>query len=500
MMLTRILYARRLLSALLVAAMASSAHSADPPSSQVMLVSPQPNEPTLQAPTTTNAAVQVGTIPMNGDTTPSPGDMPQPPSPELGGPTQGAMPAVPSLGIPAMEVASVNLASVLELAGVQNPDLLIARQRVVEAAAVRQFAAAQLLPNLNGGMNYDDHTGALQQSSGNILGLQRQALYVGAGANAVAAGTVNIPGIQYNLNVSQSIYGFLAARQAMRTQELDTQATRNDVFLRVATAYVELLRAECVRAIAIQIRDEAAEVARLTANYASTGEGRRSDADRAATEYSRREADILQAEGDVLLASARLSQLLNLDPSIRLHSADGWVVPSPIVPDPIPMSELITIALLRRPELEARRSSIQEALINLRGARILPFSPQVMLGFSAGGFGGGSNKQNLGVPSSFSPLAARTDTDVVMYWTLQNMGFGNRAMIETMRARVGISNYRALAELDQVRFDVASAYARIHSRFAQLSVAEQAVHSGSLAFSEDLNRIRAREGLPIEVL
>ncbi|HEX3871410.1 MAG TPA: TolC family protein, partial [Pirellulales bacterium] len=62
------------------------------------------------------------------------------------------------------------------------------------------------------------------------------------------------------------------------------------------------------------------------------------------------------------------------------------------------------------------------------------------------------------------------------------------------------SNYRALAELDQVRFDVASAYARIHSRFAQLTVAEQAVQSGRLAFSEDLNRIRAREGLPIEVL
>ncbi len=399
-----------------------------------------------------------------------------------------------------MQIASVDLAAVMQLAGVQNPDLLIARQRVVEAAAIRQFAAAQLLPNLNGGMNYDDHTGALQQSSGNILGLQRQALYVGAGANAVAAGTVNIPGVQYNLNVSQSIFSFLTTRQALRTQQFNTLATRNDVLLRVGNAYVELLQTECARAIAIQVRDEAGEVARLTANYAKTGEGRHSDADRAATEFSRRQADILQAEGQVLVASARLSQLLNLDPSIRLHCTDGWVVPTPIVPDPIPMSELIAIALLRRPELEARRSAIQEALLNLRGAKVLPFSPQVMLGFSAGGFGGGSNKQDLGVPSSFSPLASRTDTDVVMYWTLQNMGFGNRAMIETMRARVGINNYEQLRVLDQVRFDVASAYARIHSRFAQLAIAEQAVQSGRMSFSEDLNRIRAREGLPIEVL
>ena len=97
----------------------------------------------------------------------------------------------------------IDLASALQLAGVENPEILIARQRVLEAVAVRQLAAAQILPSLNLGMNYDAHTGPLQQSSGNILKVNRSALYVGAGANAVAAGTVNIPGLVYNLNVSE---------------------------------------------------------------------------------------------------------------------------------------------------------------------------------------------------------------------------------------------------------------------------------------------------------
>ena len=87
-------------------------------------------------------------------------------------------------------------------------------------------------------MNYDDHTGTLQQSSGRVIEVTRQALYVGAGANAVAAGTVNIPGIQYNLNVSQAIYGYLTARQQQRTRELNTLATRNDVLMRFAKSYV----------------------------------------------------------------------------------------------------------------------------------------------------------------------------------------------------------------------------------------------------------------------
>src|SRR5579883_2322882 len=41
---------------------------------------------------------------------------------------------------------TIDLASALRLAGVENPQILIARQRVVEAMALRQLAAAQILP------------------------------------------------------------------------------------------------------------------------------------------------------------------------------------------------------------------------------------------------------------------------------------------------------------------------------------------------------------------
>src|SRR5438309_7435137 len=86
-------------------------------------------------------------------------------------------------------VTTIDLASALGLAGVQNPEILLARQRVTEAVAVQQLAAAQILPSLNAGLNYDAHTGPLQQASGNILKVNRDALYLGAGSNAVAAGT-----------------------------------------------------------------------------------------------------------------------------------------------------------------------------------------------------------------------------------------------------------------------------------------------------------------------
>ena len=54
-----------------------------------------------------------------------------------------------------------------------EPELNIARTRILEAAALRQLAAAYFLPSINPGMNYDSHSGNLQQSDGNILSLNR---------------------------------------------------------------------------------------------------------------------------------------------------------------------------------------------------------------------------------------------------------------------------------------------------------------------------------------
>lgn len=419
---------------------------------------------------------------------------------------EAALPkAPPSILPPAL--TPIDLASALRLAGVENPQILIARQRVAEANALRAFAMAQVLPNINAGLNYDAHVGNLQQSNGNILKVNRDALYAGLGAGAIAAGTVNIPGITYNMNVSQAVFGFLTVRQLVRQREFESIAVRNDMLLRVATAYVELLRAEGQRAIAIRNSQDAYEVARLTTAHYFAGEGKKSDADRAATELSQRNDLIMEAESQVLTASARLAQLLNLDPSNPLGVVDdGWIVPAPIVPDPAPLHDLIGIALGRRPELAAQRAAIQEAFLTLQGAKLLPFSPNVLAGFSAGTFGGGSNL--IARPGGFNGVTGprfdnfggRTDVDIVVYWTAQNFGLGNLAQVRLARANLGTSQLQLLVILNQVRAEVATAYARTHARYRQIDIGLQAVRSGELSFHEDLERINNLQGLPIELL
>jgi len=402
----------------------------------------------------------------------------------------------------------IDLQSAFRLAGVQNSEILLAQQRVTEAVALRQLAAAQFLPTLNAGSNIDSHRGVLQDSNGTILRVNRDALYVGAGALAVAGSTVRIPGVVLTGNVSEVVYGYLISRQEVGRRGFASQAVAQDTLLAVALAYIELVRAEGQYRVAVLTRDDAREVARLTAAYLKTGQGRKADADRAATELARREANVIQAEGDIGTTSARLCGLLHLDPSLRLQPVEDQILPKSIVPDPIPLPDLLAIALLNRPELKERRTAVVQALLALDQTHWLPFSPTVYIGYSVGDFGGGSNlvaqpigsgPDALGDPR-FGLFSPRQDLDVMAYWTLLNLGVGNRALIDAARSRLRSTDLQEVAVLDQVRSEVASAYAKTHARFAQIRTSELAIRSSTEAFHEDMGRILGQIGLPLEVV
>lgn len=406
------------------------------------------------------------------------------------------------------EPTPIDLATALALAGIENPEILVSMQRTVSATARQQYAAVQILPNLNFGTNYDMHLGVLQQASGNILQVNRSALYVGAGANAVAAGSVNIPGIQYNLNVGESVFRYYQQRQLTEAAAHQQEAVRNLVLLNVALAYTDLVRAQALRSAAVQSRNEANEIVEITSAFAKTGEGRDADAKRALSELKLREADLIRAEVQVDIASANLVQLLSMQTSTKLYASDSWLVPHPATPDMLSRRELLAIAVMQRPELHEHQARVAASLTALHNAKFLPFSPQFMFGLSSGLFGGGSNliasnKSYFGAPANqdrFGNFDARGDMDVVAYWSLRNLGIGNKALVKEASSRWQESDLELLRMLNQVQREVIDSQTRTLANFSKINIREKAVRTSKLAHEQDIKRIRSNEGLPIEAL
>lgn len=465
------------------------AESADTAEEARKLQNQRPYGPTSGAVSTEPSAVSGGRFPISGSLLPS-----------------SSMDEIKPAAV--AEASPIDLTTSLSLAGAENPQILIAMQRTLAAAARQQLAAAQALPNINLGTNFDFHHGVLQQASGNILKVNRDAMYIGAGAQAVAAGSVSIPGVQYNLNVGESLFRYYESQQRRDAAAHRTNATRNQVLLNVVLAYLDLVAAQARRSVAIQARKESDVVAQITSAYAATGQGLPADAERAATELKLRESEVIAAEATVTVVSAHLAELLNLNQSQQLYATDNYLVPHPAVPELISRNELIAIALIQRPELLEHQALVHAALMDLYGAKLLPFSPQVMFGYSNGMFGGGSNL--IAGPTSvsgaapdqarFSTLYGRSDLDVVAYWSLRNLGLGNKALINLAQAHYQEADLELLKRLNQIRQEVVDAQVRTHTGFAQIQLRERALRAGIEAHRQDLIRTRSNEGRPIETL
>ena len=113
-------------------------------------------------------------------------------------------------------------------------------------------------------------------------------------------------------------------------------------------------------------RNDAQRLVDLTTAYAETGEGLPSDANRARAELSFRLVEVQRALEAQRVASARLSQLLRLDPAVMLAPADPVAAPIELVSPDAPVRELIAQGLSQRPELAENQQLVAEAVSQLR--------------------------------------------------------------------------------------------------------------------------------------
>jgi outer membrane protein TolC len=391
---------------------------------------------------------------------------------------------------------------------VGNPTIAIAQAEIRVALAAQLEARVLLLPNLNAGANYHFHEGNLQASFG---GLRRtngeNSLYFGFGARTLAAETVTIPGLQFIAPLANVIYNPLAARDEVAARRYAATATRNNILLDVSTAYLNLVGAEGRVAVIRESERNVGEVVDLTVAHYRSGLGRRADADRALSEAALFHRDEQRAEEEVAVAAARLAELLNLDPSVRLRTQDGPVQLFDIVNLNDPLEQLIQVAIRNRPEMGQWAATIAATEVRLRQEKVRPFFPTFLLGFSAGGFGGGSNQQGY----HLGKFGGRTDFDALAFWTFQNFGFGNLALARQRRAEVGEAESERLMALNRIRDEVAEAYANSGARRRDVDVAKRGLASAQEGFRRDLAAARAlvaeerpeggvRRARPIEVL
>jgi len=406
--------------------------------------------------------------------------------------------AVPSPLVipPASGEYPIDLATALKLADVSNPTIGAARTMILEALGMQMTARSLLLPSLNSGVSYHGQNGVLQRSSGKMIQLSQQSLYIGAGASVVTAGTISIPGVNIFTPLTDAWFEPLVARQRLIGAQFSAGATANEILLDVALLDLELLGNQGILEAQRLSESQAYEIVKITDSFAATGEGRKADAERAKAEWRIRRAETQKAEEAVAITAARLANRLNLDPAVRLTAVGGPLVPIELLDLGAPPQALIELALRYRPDLAARSAAIAEAEARRKEEIGRPLLPTLWVGFSGGAFGGGSNL----VPPLVGKFAGRTDLDVFAYWTLFNMGAGNLALIRERDAEVGQAIAERQRTINRARSEVMSALADARAAIGEIEMARRELVSSEQGFRQDLDRSRNNLGHPIEVI
>ncbi len=254
-----------------------------------------------------------------------------------------------------------------------------------------------------------------------------------------------------------------------------------------------MLRAEEEAEIAREAVANTKRLEELTGSYARAGQGLESDFDRAKTELSLRETDLLRAQETVQVASSRLAVQLRLDPTEPVLVQEPTALPIGLFEPDHPLADLIAEGLTQRPELAECRWLVSEAAERLKREKYAPLLPSLLLGASYGGMEGG-------VGSNSSSFKDRFDSDAIAYWELRNVGYGDRAARNEAGARVEQARWRQVATMDRVAGEIVEAHARVYSRRQQIAAAEKGVAAAVDSYRRNLSRIENSQGLPIETL
>lgn len=392
--------------------------------------------------------------------------------------------------VPTMQL---DLTSTLAMVSGQSPLVAHAAARYEEAYSRLSAAKVLWVPSIRAGISYNHHDGNLQASDGSILNVNRSSLQGGLGAGAVGAGTSTVPGVVAQFHAADAIFQPRINEHAAAARSHGVDTAMNDALLDGALAYLELLRAEQLRAVANETLANARQLAELTATFADSGQGPQADADRAKTEAAIRQNDTTRAEEDVDVANARLVEVLSADPYTRIVPTEPVVVPLHLIDPDQGAGQLLAIGLSNRPELGEARHLVNEAVHRYERERYAPLLPSVLLGMSDSSFGGGLGG-NVGSSDH------RFDFDAVAFWQLRNFGFGERAARDGQRSVYEQRQLEEIRMMDRVAREINVAHSQVRSRQGQIAVAESAVEFATESYERNATRIKEGVGLPIETL
>jgi outer membrane protein TolC len=303
-------------------------------------------------------------------------------------------------------VVPISLDTVFRLAEEQNPQIALARERVREAFAEKDVAAARWMPDLWVGTAFYRHEGGIQNEDGTLTHSSTGALFAGLEADS-------------RLDLRDLAYQKVSAQRKVWLQKGELSRVTNEILLEAASSYLDLLAARSGEAIGEDLEQKLRELLERAEKLRSVDPAAGVEVARIQAELDGQQQSLRRLHTQAVGASAKLIYLLGLAPAAELAPADKHLLPIELADATPPTEALVARALANGPgirELDGLLSLIQESVQKGNGA--IQYLPVFEVRMAEGAFGAGpgdsmnwDNRWDLGVQARWNLTEWLTQRD-----------------------------------------------------------------------------------------
>jgi outer membrane protein TolC len=380
----------------------------------------------------------------------------------------------------------IDLPTALRLAGAQNLDVQIARERLKEARANQTSALWRFFPWISPGVSYRRHDGLIQDVQGSMVDVNKESYAPGV---AIAA----------QVDIGEAYYQNLVSRQLSRAAGFAVESERQQSVLNAARSYYELALSEAAAAVA-------AEAVKISSNHADqveraigAGLAYKADQLRIQVQLDRNRLSHRQRLENRRLAASRLAQVLRLDPAVELATTGADMEPISMIETNSVLTDFIARAQTSRPETAQRDALIDAARDAKSSAVYGPLIPRLEAQAFLGGLGGGQDDG----PHRFDD---QEDYFVGLSWKLGAGGLFDSGRRRAAQARLETASLESARTRDSISREVVeaftkwrSAWDRLETSKGTLELAEQSLQLSterrSFGVAAVLERILAEQDL-----
>jgi outer membrane protein TolC len=371
----------------------------------------------------------------------------------------------------------INLATALRLSDARPLVVAAAEASVWVAEAQLDRAKVLWIPTLVLGADYIRHDGGGPDfNKGVLTSPSVNFLYAGGG--------LDLSSLTAFINLTDVFFEPLIARQVLTARQWDIQSAKNDALMRTADAYFRVHQYRGLYAASLYCvkrgRALVSQVESLSGELVA-----RVEVERAKNALVDLEQQAVSARQMWRVSSARLTQVLRLNPSAVVVPLEHDHLQLTLVDPTQPLYNLQRIALTNRPELGSRRALVQAAGDRVRREKMRPFLPIILVnGFQAsGGMLLQAGLFGLGANSNLNQWAGRDDVSLQLVWQFDAFGIGNLARVKEQRGNQSDSIIELFRTQDSIAAEVTEAYARVQSAAARVEQAKRSLSTGITAFN-----------------